>query len=71
VRDLEAGEVVRKVKVENAELTVTVESEPDDIHNAIEDALPGAVVADLEIAETFVVHAYGSEDKLGESNADE
>lgn len=61
-------EVVRKVKLSDVTMTVTTEAEPDDIHEAIADALSGVSLDDYNIDETFTVEAYGHEIVIGESN---
>lgn len=57
--------VVRKTRIENAELTVTTVEEPSDLHAAISDALPGADVHDYDIIESFTVAPYGGELLIG------
>ena len=67
MREPERNETIRKAKLSNATLTVNVEEEPDDLIEAIRDALPGADLGEFNIEEVYRTKPYGHERGSGES----
>jgi len=51
-------ETVREVKLTNAELTVHIPTEFDNIHEAIEEALGARFINGYDIDQTYEVEEY-------------
>lgn len=50
--------IIREVKLENAELTVHIPTEYDNIHEAIEEALGARYIKGYDIAQTYEIDEY-------------